>query len=111
MEFVPSPFGWHVVDANTLGFIRQKLANFESMTWRDILITGNKQNHIVSRDRLCSDAQKRFTAIRLEDVDGLVSLHLSGLNRVWGYFLSAGILNLLWWDPDHKVCPSLLKNT
>jgi hypothetical protein len=109
MEFI-HPFGWHIVDAATLDFIRRKLAHFESMTWADILVAGKKQNHTVSRDQLCADAQQRLIAMRLEDVDGLVSLHLSGVSRVWGY-LSAGILTLLWWDPEHKVCPSMLRNT
>ena len=38
-------------------------------------------------------------------LDDVVSLRLSGPERVFGY-LDNGVLVLLWWDPLHQVCPS-----
>ncbi len=109
MEFV-DPFGWHIVTTDVLDFIRKKLGYFESMTWADILIVAKKHNHTVTIDQLCTRAQKRLKELHLDDIDGVVSLHLSGVQRVWG-ILNAGVLALLWWDPVHAVCPSLKKNT
>ncbi len=109
MEFV-DPYGWHELDAAKLNFIRQKLANFETMTWGEILINAKKHHHTVATADLCAQARKRLTELKLDDVDGLVSLKLSGTNRIWGMF-SAGVLTLLWWDPDHEICPSTLKHT
>jgi hypothetical protein len=109
IDFV-DPYGWHKVGATELHAIRAKLAHFESMTWADILIKAKKQNHNVQISDLCSQAQKRLKEIHCDDIDELLSLHLSGIERVWG-ILDRGVMTLLWWDPKHQVCPSLLKHT
>ena len=100
------PFGWHTVDADRLQYIREKLGQFESRTWAEILIHAKKQNHSISVDDLCKEARDRLDSLFQGniDVDELVSLRLSGKERVWG-ILSEGVLSLLWWDPEHAVCP------
>ncbi len=103
MELV-DPFGWHGVDAETLLSIRQKLAHFETMTWNEILVTGKKRNHSIAVEDLCLQAQHRLEEVGLA-LDDVVSLRLSGPERVFGY-LDNGVLVLLWWDPLHQVCPS-----
>lgn len=110
MEVV-HPFGWHTLDADELQFVREKLKEFESMTWSQILVVAKKQNHSVSIDDLIKEAQKRLTEINLDDLDQLYSLHLSGKKRVWGYIVDQGVMNLLWWDPEHVICPSTKKHT
>lgn len=99
------PFGWHRVDGQVLRYIRERLAQFETMTWAEILVRSKKQNHSIKVSDICSAAQKRLDALRLllEDV---VSLRLSARERVYGY-LDNGVLILLWWDPLHEICPSL----
>lgn len=109
MEFV-DPFGWHILDVNKVLDIQKKLIGFESMTWREILVDSRKQNHTVSVESLCKQARDRLTEIDLDDLDELTSLRLSGAERVWG-ILDQGIMNLLWWDPDHQVYPVEKKNT
>jgi hypothetical protein len=99
------PFGWHQVDRDTLENVRTKLIAFESMTWREILLDTKKRNHSVKTKDLCKGAQERLEALRLDDVDRVLSLHLTGKERVWGLF-SQGVLSLLWWDPNHEICPS-----
>jgi len=42
--------------------------------------------------------------------DALYSLRLSGKLRLWGV-RDRSVLQLLWYDPEHQVCPSPLKNT
>lgn len=103
------PFGWHLVDETTLDMIRKKLQAFESMTINQLFVEARYLNHSVSRDKLCPDARKRLTELRLE-CDELHSLHLTGAKRVWG-ILSENVITLLWWDPDHKVCPAPKKHT
>ncbi len=109
LEFV-DPFGWHEVTTSTIHDIRKKLSNLESMTWNDILIRAKKQNHSVPLNRLCKKAQIRLSEMKLDSLEELVSLRLSGEERVWGYRIGP-VLHVLWWDPHHEVCPSLLKHT
>ena len=106
MEFA-DPFGWHTLDAPRLQYIREKLSFFETMTWEEILVKAKKQNHSVSVAGLCREAQARLNDICRGniDIDEVVSLRLTGKERVWG-ILDRGVLSLLWWDPDHAVCPS-----
>lgn len=104
------PYGWHELDISTLYGIHQKLSQFESMSWKDILVKSRTSNHLVSIDKLCKPARDRLTAMALDDVDEILSLRLSGKERVWG-ILDRGTVNLLWWDPNHEICPSTLKHT
>ncbi len=76
------------------------------MTWAEVL--GSKHNHNVDIDRLCKAARERLVQLKQHDLDELLSLRLSGAERIWG-ILSEGVRTIIWWDPDHKICPSLLK--
>jgi hypothetical protein len=105
-----SPFGWQEISPGKLREVREKLQHFESMTWHEILITAKSRNHSVSVDQLCKEARCRLEEIGQWDLEQMVSLRLSGPERVWG-ILNENILHVLWWDPDHAVCPSLKKHT
>jgi hypothetical protein len=109
MEFV-DPFGWHILDANGVNAIREKLANFETMTWKEILLDAKKQNHNISVDDLVKEAQDRLTEIFPEQLDELTSLRLTGNQRVWGQ-INEGVMELIWWDPEHQICKSNKKHT
>ena len=109
MEFC-DPYGWHILNAPMVTEIRGKLCNFESMTWAEILVTGKKRNHQIPVGQLVPAARKRLIEIGQGDLGQVVSLHLTGTQRVWG-ILREGVLHLLWWDPNHGICPSILKNT
>jgi hypothetical protein len=87
------PYGWHRLDGPGLQSIRTKLAHFESITWSDILIKAKKQNHSVPISDLCSKAQKRLKEIHCDYIDELLSLHLAGVERVWG-ILDQGVMTL-----------------
>lgn len=102
------PFGWHEIDEPTLHDIRKKLANFESMTMNEIFVIAKDRNHAVSIDKLCGPAQQRLKDLKLDDIEQLYSLRLSGAERVWS-IRELNALILLWWDPNHQVCPSLPK--
>lgn len=104
------PYGWHEVDLETFEHIRGRLSGFESMTWSQILVEGRKHHHSVFVSEIRKPARDRLVDIEKDDVDKLVSLSLSGKNRIWG-ILEKGVLRLLWWDPNHEICPSQKKHT
>lgn len=101
------PFGWHRID---IGALRAKLAVFEGKTWNEVLVADSRRNHSVQQDALCKTARDRLAAIGQDDVDDLVSLRLTGTERIWG-IRHKHILKILWWDPEHEVCPSQKKHS
>lgn len=90
--------------------IHPKIKNFENKRWKEILSDEGKRNHEVSVSQICKDAQNRLSQIDLEDVEKLVSLRLTGRQRLWG-IRSESFFRVLWWDPNHSVYPSKLKHT
>lgn len=87
------------------------LSQLEKRTWNEILISSKKQNHNIYISELQKKAQDRLKALFDPlDFDQLLSLRLSARERIWGV-LSEGVVTLIWWDPNHQVCPSLLKHT
>jgi hypothetical protein len=103
--------GWHEVTGEVLHSVRERLGHFETMTWREILVQGKKQNHAVKINRICSEAQGKLSEIvGALDIDQVVSLRVSATERIWG-IPDGSTLKILWWDPAHTICPSLLKNT
>jgi hypothetical protein len=104
------PYGWHVLSVEDVYSIQQKLLHLESMTWDEILVKGRKSYHLVAITKLCKAAQDHLAEMAIEDIDELLSLRLSATERVWG-ILDRGIVELLWWDPNHEICPSVLKHT
>lgn len=105
-----TPYGWRDIAPEKLREVREKLKDFESMTWHEILTASRHRNHPVSIDQLCKEARDRLEEIGQADIEELVSLRLSGPERVWG-IRSENVLKILWWDPAHSVCPSLKKHT
>ena len=103
-------WGWNQVNDLTLeGFenILSKMSNFETMKWSEIL---NRNNHPVPILDLSPEAQKRLKALRQDDVDELISLHMNGKKRIWG-IRDQNVLKILWWDPNHTVYPSPKRHT
>ena len=102
------PFGWDKLnDPAEYKSVMEKLHQFETMEQNAIYGGGS---HPVPLSRLCNDAQKRLKAIKHDDVDQLMSFRLSGRQRVWCR-MNNNIMSVLWWDPDHQVCPSTKKHT
>lgn len=81
--------------------VTSRLADFEAMTWDQILDTGS---HRIALARLCKAAQERLAAIGQDDLDELVSFRVTGVRRVW-CIQDGPIMRVLWWDPEHKVYP------
>ncbi|HEV7881458.1 hypothetical protein [Bradyrhizobium sp.] len=103
------PFGWSKISASDLAqIVIPKLHDYESMTWAEM--DGPSGSHTVDYDQLCKEAQDRLKELKMTHVEALFSVRIAGAVRVWGV-KDIAILRVLWWDPDHQVCPSLKKNT
>lgn len=106
---VADPYGFHAITPIEADEIRLRLAAFESMTWREIVATpsgskGRPPNHLMPVDQLkCDKALKRLEEIA-PDVDTLMSLRVSGPQRIWGVMYGS-TCQLLFWDPDHQIYP------
>jgi hypothetical protein len=80
----------------------------ESMTWGQV--EGATGSHFVEVDAIVPDAQRRLEEIGKDEQGRLFSLRITGEMRLWG-IRDIAILRLLWWDPEHQVCPSHKKHT
>ena len=84
----------------------------ETALWREILVTDKRRNHASDVVTFCKSARDRLTELALDDRDELTSLRLAGKARVWGFFDALdGAFYVVWFDPNHKVCPSQKKHT
>lgn len=100
-------WGWEGISALKLKEIFSKIFACQKLTWQDLRTKGS---HLVDLKDLSSKAQKRLEKIEKDDQDQLYSLRLSGKERIWG-IKDGNIFSLLWWDPNHEVCPSLKRHT
>jgi hypothetical protein len=100
------PFAWPVGAAIEAQILR-KLQQFDSMNWHEI---EGPDHHAIGVDRLSKEAQARLTEIKQDDIDEVFSFHFSGKPRIIG-IRDMNVVKLLWWDPEHLVCPSQKKNT
>lgn len=89
------------MEQRTLLEVVERLRHFESMTWGEI---EGRQNHAIEVSSLVREARNRLVEIGQDDVDELFSLRINGPSRVWGIRVHH-VLRLLWWDPNHAVCP------
>lgn len=99
---------WHL---EITEWLLEKLTNFESMTWSQILIDAKKQNHHIKTYDLAREAKKRLVELRLDDYDEVCSLRLDGTHRLYGILDEDGVFSIIWNDCDHEVCTSKKKHT
>ena len=105
---IEGSWGWKDIEKKLFfSEILLKIKNFENMFWKEILGRGS---HEVLVADINTNAQKRLALLNLDDTEKLVSLRLTGRQRIWGIRV-ANILRILWWDPNHEVYSSKLKHT
>jgi hypothetical protein len=83
------------------------MKELETMTWQAIGETGS---HFIDVSGLSKSARDRLLAIQQDDVDQLYSLRVTGRRRIFG-IRDGGTFRVLWWDPEHEVCPAQKKHT
>jgi hypothetical protein len=96
------PFGWAISTDEKFREVIEKLYEFEGKNWSQIIDSGS---HPIAVKDIVKEARDRLVAIEQDDLDELMSLRLTGPNRVW-CVRSGHIMRVLWWDADHKICPS-----
>lgn len=96
-------WNWLKLEESGLPDVIAKMGEFEKMDW-----ALHKQNgsHPIPIAHLCGDAQRRLAQIKQDDAGSLYSFRFTGKQRMWG-IRDNNVIRLLWWDPEHQVCPSL----
>ncbi len=103
-----SKWGWHKITCpDFLRKIWEKMRNFETMRWVDIL---GASHHAIPISNIIRPAQKRLEELGHDDKETLVSFHITGKERIWA-IRSGERVFLLWWDPNHEIYPSPKKHT
>lgn len=103
MDF-DGPWSWNNVDATMLRSIRDRLANFESMTWKELEASRAGNCGPMPVSEICQEAFRRLQALKLDDHEVIYKFRITSAGRVWGV-RSRSIVQLLWWDPNHTVYP------
>lgn len=97
-------WGWQNLAGVMLEQVIDKLRQFETMSWEDIIRGGS---HEIPLYKLPKDAQKRLTELEKDDWDQIVSFRIGGTLRAW-FLRDGNLMRALWWDPTHSVFPSKL---
>ena len=87
--------------------VMEKLQEFEKRNWDQITRSGTHPIAVSSIERR---AQNRLREIYKDDVDELMSFRLTGRKRVW-CVRQLSVMKILWWDPNHEICPAPRKHT
>lgn len=99
------PYGWHKLTFKEISDIREKLSDFETMTWNEIFVVAKKRNHPIRVDQLRCEHARRWMKVHMSDQPLLWTLRLTGPERVWGIF-SEGAYQIIFWDPNHLIYPT-----
>lgn len=108
--------GWHwQVDRGTIGMLVRFLTEMERLTWREIWDqrthskNGDSQKHkFIPVESLCDAAQRRLGELQLDEFEQMFRFRVGNMGRLWGVISeeTPRVFYVIWWDPDHKVCPS-----
>jgi hypothetical protein len=90
------------------------LQEMERLSWTEIRAqqTGGKQRRgakhkSIPVENLIPEAQQRLLQLDLDDHDELFRFRLGNMERLWGVFVGGHhVFYPIWWDPDHRICPS-----
>ena len=101
------PWGWNKITMEKLlKDVLEKLKHYQKRNWSEI---EGKKSHFIPVVDLNKKAKKRLRVLELYP-ERLFSLRLTGTERVFGH-AHENILYILWWDPEHEVCPSEPRHT
>jgi hypothetical protein len=102
------PFAWpNLSEPSEYKVAVEHLHQFEQMDAGAIERSGS---HFIEIDALSKEAKNRLIEIKLDDLDGLFSFRIQGKPRIFCR-TDNGYMDVLWWDPEHQVCPSAKRNT
>lgn len=81
----------------------EHLHDFEKRTWRMLLNDSSKQNHLVSVQKLCKEAQGRLNSLKIY-TDEIVQLRVGSTKRIFG-IVEDGVVSIIWFDLNHEIYP------
>lgn len=104
------PWGFDKVEPPVLCEILQKLADCESMTLNELRNSRRLFKEYDVPGGLCAEAINRLEAMGRDDQTKIQRLEFKGTWRLYG-LLEGNVFHVVWWDPNHEVYPSRLRNT
>lgn len=104
------PYGWSHISGEKLREVMDKLKSHESRRLAEIFRDAKHHNHPIALEDLSKEARARLEELALDDIDCVHTLRLSGAERIIGWRFE-NVYYVIWWDPEHRVCPSQLKHT
>lgn len=110
--FNNSGYGWDdmILEKENVIEVLERLHDLEQKTWDDLLHKEKKKNHPISVTDIIPEANKLLRNNHMDDIDSIYSFHLTSTLRIWGIF-TGNVLDIIWWDKNHEICPSELKYT
>lgn len=98
-EKTDTDYKWNIANEE-FSNILNSLSTFERMTWGEIFRqthdNGRSSNHYISPDKMCKEAQKRFSELNLDEhADHVYSLRIANKIRIFG-LLYNGVFSVLW---------------
>ncbi|MDX0512717.1 hypothetical protein GOL41_26310 [Sinorhizobium medicae] len=102
------PFAWTCFEeAAIMGDVLTHLTNVEGLSEKDLI---NGGSHAIEVYKLSKPARDRLEELQHDDLDSLFSLRMTGKRRIFCIHHGT-IMRVLWYDPEHQVCPATLKHT
>ncbi len=97
------PWAWTALtDPAKYKKVQELLHEFEGLNWQQIIETGS---HPIQQNSLSKGAQDRLAALKLDDLEEMMSFRLEGAMRVF-CIRDKNLMHVFWYDPEHEVCPS-----
>lgn len=95
--------------------VLEKIIDYSNMTWAEVKRQthdeGKSKHHLLAVDSLSKEAIDRFKAKHLEEYsDAIFSFAFQNKLRIIG-IRENEYFHVLWYDPEHQVCPSNKKYT
>lgn len=88
--------------------VLETLGHIGASTFEEL--AGKNGNKGIPISNLGPKARRRLGELRLDDYEEVWEMRINGKERVWG-LRDGSVMMLLWWDPNHQVCPSQKRHT
>jgi hypothetical protein len=103
-------YGWHPISFKDNEAAFKTLSSFETRKWCEV-VNDTYHNHFISISNFpTQEASKRLQQLGLDDYDEIFSIRIDAKTRVYG-IKDGRVLNLLWFDPEHRLYPVIKKHT
>jgi hypothetical protein len=111
------PYCWQTQDDETKVRVLEKLRDLDGLQWEKVLAipkgghtSKGTLHHEIDTKRFSGDAKARLKKCQKDDIERMKSIRITQTVRVFG-IMDGPVFHLYWYDPDHSVCPSELRNT